>query len=76
MARRIQKEAIEKWNKTPTLLKATFSNGRITKTVYYSYAADIPIKIIYRLEKGYPYRYRTLLLKKVEEHGEARKVQG
>ena len=66
LAKKVRKEAVQQFGKEPVNLQATFSNGTITKVVYYCYAMDIPHKIKYYLQEGYPYRYRTLLLKKVE----------
>ena len=66
LAKKTRKEALEKFGIEPINLQALFSNGTISTTVYYCYARDVPYKIKYYLKEGYPYRYRTLLLKKVE----------
>ena len=66
LAKKTRKEALEKFDVEPVNLQATFSNGTISVTIHYCYAIDIPHKIRYYLKEDYPYRYRTLLLKKVE----------
>jgi hypothetical protein len=65
-AERIKVEALKIYGTEPKNLKATFSNGSITHVVYYANAQDIPTKITYFLREGYPYKTRTLLLKKIE----------
>jgi hypothetical protein len=65
-AEQVKAEALKIYGTEPKNLKATFSNGSITHVVYYANAQDIPTKITYFLREGYPYKTRTLLLKKVE----------
>ena len=65
-AERIKNEALKLYGTEPKNIKATFSNGSITHVVYYANVQDVPIKITYHLREGYPYKTRTLLLKKIE----------
>lgn len=46
---------------------ATFSNGKIIRKVNYNTVSDIPTQIIYHPKRGYPYTYRTLLLKTIRK---------
>jgi hypothetical protein len=69
-AEHVKREALKFYGTDLINVKATFSNGSITHAVYYTNVSDVPTKITYHLSEGYPYKTRTLLLKKIEPCGE------
>jgi len=75
-AKNVKNEALKFYGTDPINIKATFSNGSISHMIYYANVSDVPAKITYYLSEGYPYRTRTLLLKKIEPCWECgRKMQ-
>lgn len=67
MAEAEQKRIRKLYGSQQINFEAIFSNGTLVHHVFYCNPLDIPSQIQYFLKEGYPYRTRTLLLKRAFE---------